>query len=272
MNKHPDVISCFSSLMSRLKSKSTVFQLADVEIGSNGNMYPVSMDAVFVLNSYNASSFSKYIEKSIKSWEKSYRDSYEDFEYTYEVIDDPDEIPKKAYSQKSTDKLASVLYTLKSGVYRYEEDDDIPEDHEAGETCGLNYILDLRTADAGFCIDIMTQGYDDYYINKITEDDKTVAELYKCKYEIVREVPRFLNIKDSLVRTLRTTHSKINKDSALSGLLEIKSDNYFTPCSYLMLINDNSDIVHLRLNKDNAIALTNTILCYIKTKGNLLSL
>jgi hypothetical protein len=272
LSKHPDVISAFSTLMSRLKSKSTVFQLADVEIGDNGNMYPVSMDAVFMLNSYNVSSFTKFIEQRSKAWQKSYGDTYEELEYTYEVIDDPDDLPKKAYSTKSTDKLASVLYTLKSGIYKYEKDDDIPEDKSYGETCGLNYLLDIKASSKGFDIYIMTQGYNKSFISKIQEDDKTVAKLYKCQFDIDRYIPRFVNNKDSLVRNLRNTHSKLNSADTMSTLLEVKSDNYFTPCSYIKEINDNADIVHLRLNKDNAIPLTNTILCYIKTKGNIISL
>jgi hypothetical protein len=272
LSKHPDVISAFSTLMSRLKSKSTVFQLADVEIGANGNMYPVSMDAVFVMNSYNVKSFTGFIDKRIKAWDKAYGDSYEELEYTYEVIDDPDKIPRKAYTAKATDRLAGVLYTLSNGVYKYESDDDIPEDHYVGETCGLNYVLNLEKTSDGFRIYIMTQGYNKAYVTGIQEDDKTVAQLYKCSYGVDSYIKAFRNRKDSLVRTLRNTHSKINSAETPSNMLELKSDNYFTPCSYLQKINSKSDIVHIRLNKDNAMSLTNTILCYIKTKGNLFTL
>ena len=70
INKQPDPISAFSSLLSRLKSKSVDCRIADVEVGKNGNMYPVSIEATVTLNSYNLSSFTGYIDKRIKAWEK----------------------------------------------------------------------------------------------------------------------------------------------------------------------------------------------------------
>ncbi len=272
LSKHPDVISAFSSLLTRLKSKSTICQLADVEIGSNGNMYPVSLDATFLLNSYAAGSFTAYIDKRIKAWEKAYGDSYEDLEYTYEVIDDPEALPEKAYSSKSTDRLTSVLYTISNDIYKYEETDKIPENREPGDTCGLNCTLDLKADNKSFDIRIMTQGYNAAYIRKIQDENRLISELYDCGYKTRYTVPRFLNTRDSLIRILLNTYTKLNNVSTASTLLNIDSDNYFTPCSYLQAINKKADIVHARLNKDNSVTLTNSILCYIRTKGNLLSL
>lgn len=272
LSKHPSVISAFSTLLTRLKSKSTICQLGDVSIGSNGNMYPVSLDATFLLNSYSAGSFTSYIEKRIKAWDKAYGSDYEDLEYTYEVIDDPDDLPDKAYTSESTDRLTSVLYTINNNIYKYEETDRIPDNRKPGDTCGLNCTLGLREFKKGFRIDIMTQGYDDGYIEKILDEDRLTAELYDCSLTTNVSIPRFVNDRDSLVRILLNTYSKVNNVSTATSLLSIDSDNYFTPCSYLHAINEKADIVHVRMNRDNSISLTNTILCYINTKGNLLSL
>ena len=106
----------------------------------------------------------------------------------------------------------------------------------------------------------------------IQDENKLISELYNCDYEIRYTVPRFNNSRDSLIRILLNTYYKLNNVSTANTLLSIDSDNYFTPCSYLQAISNKSDIVHVRLNKDNSIPLTNTILCYIRTKGNLLSL
>ncbi|MBR0400620.1 MAG: hypothetical protein IJH95_07410 [Mogibacterium sp.] len=270
--KHPDVISAFSSLLTRLKSKSTICQLADVKIGANGNMYPISLDATFLLNSYAAGSFTSFIDKRIKAWEKAYGDSNEDLEFSYEVTDDIEKLPKKAYTAESTDRLTSVLYTINNDIYRYEESDKIPENRKVGDTCGLNCALDLEQIKGGFSIDIMTQGYNDSYIKKIQDENELISELYDCKTETKYTVPRFINNRDSLIRNLLNTYSKVNNVSTASSILAIDSDNYFTPCSYLNAINKKADIVHVRFNKDTSVLLTNTILCYINTKGNLLSL
>ena len=72
INKQPDPISALSSLLTRLKSKSTECRLSEVSIGNNGDMYPVSLEATITLNSYNLASFTGYIDKRIKAWEKAY--------------------------------------------------------------------------------------------------------------------------------------------------------------------------------------------------------
>ena len=268
ISKHPDPVSALGTLLARLKSKSAIFQLADFEVGTNGNMYPVSIDATIMLNSYNVSSFTKYIDKRIKAWEKAYSKDYEELTYTYEVIDDPEKLPTESYSRKATARLANVLYTLQSGLYKYEESDDIPEGREAGDICGINAITGLHAEDGYIYVDIMTQAYNDTYMDRIMSDNTASAELFDCKLSETSSVPRFLNEKDSLKRTLISTHYKLNSSSSSGGTLKSDFDNYFTPCSYLAAKNENADVIHLRLDPENSSSMINTIICYIAYKGN----
>ncbi len=270
ISKHPDPVSALSTLLTRLKSKSAIYQLADFEIGTNGNMTPVSLDATILLNSYAVPSFTKYIDKHIKNWEKSYGDDYENLEYTYEVIDDPEALPEKTYSRKATARLTNVLYTLKSGVYKYEATDNIPEGRSEGDIYGINYVTGIRAEDGYICVDIMTQAYDDEFMQKIMDDNTAAAELFECSFREVSEIPRFLNEKDSLSRTLDKTFGKINDLTSTNEILRRENDNYFTPCSYLAAKNEKADVIHLRINSEQANILTNTVLCYIAYKGNIL--
>jgi hypothetical protein len=268
INKHPDPIVAFSSLLTRLKSKSTICQIADFEVGTNGNMYPVSLDATIMLNSYAASSFTKYIEKQIKAWEKSYGDEYENLTYTYEEIDEPDDMPKKAYSAKATARLTNVLYTLKSGLYKYDAADIIPEGRKQGDIYGINAITGLRAEKGSICIDLMTQAYDDEFMQRIIDDNTAAAVLFDASFTETGSVPRFLNDRDSLYRTFNSTFFKVNGSDSASSVLRTETDNYFTPCSYIAEKNKYADIIHIRTNGANATKVANTILCYIKTKGN----
>ena len=266
--KHPDPVSALGTLLARLKSKSVIFQLADFEVGNNGNMYPVSIDATIMLNSYAVSSFTKYIDKRIKAWEKAYGKDYEDLSYTYEVIDDPESLPTESYSRKATARLANVLYTLQTGLYKYEESDNIPEGREAGDICGINAITGLHAEDGYICVDLMTQAYDDIYMDRIMNDNTASAELFDGSISETSSVPRFLNEKDSLQRTLISTHYKLNSSSSAGGTLRSEYDNYFTPCSYLSAKNENADVIHLRLDPESSASMINTIICYIAYKGN----
>ena len=270
ITKHPDPVSALSTLLARLKSKSAIYQLADFEVGTNGDMYPVSMDATIMLNSYAVPSFTKYIDKRIKAWNKAYGSDYEELSYTYELIEDPEQMPEEAYSRKATEKLTNVLYTLKSGVYQYEADDSIPEGRAEGDIYGINAVTGVRAADGAIVVDIMTQAYDDEYMHKIMDDNRAAAELFDCRFKEGSSVPRFLNEKDSLSRTFRSTFYKVNGTTNASTVLSTQTDNYFTPCSYLAAKNENADVIHLRLNSDMSYIMTNSILCYVAYKGNIL--
>lgn len=269
ITKHPDPVSALGTLLARLKSKSAIYQLADFVVGTNGNMYPVSMNATIMLNSYAVPSFTKYIDKLIKAWEKAYGKDYENLSYTYEVIDDPEQLPEESYSRKASAKLTNVLYTLKNGIYKFgDTGTTVPEGKTPEDTCAINAITGMHSEDDAICVDLMTQAYDDSYLDLIMSDNTAAAELFECSIRENLYVPRFLNEKDSLQRTINSTYYKLNRDSAAGGSLQVTTDSYFTPCSYLAQINDKADIVHIRYNSDNAAAMINTILCYMAFKGN----
>ena len=272
MADHPDPVSVFSLLLTRLKTKSVSFQLTDFDIGSAGDNYPVSLDVTFLMNSYSVSSFTGYIKKQIKSWENSYTDEeYQGISFTYEVIDDPEELPETAYTSDTSGMLTNILYTVKTGLYKYEEDDEIPEGHEGGDICGINCITDIRTEEDSLYIDLVSEAYNSDYMKRITGDNKAAAKLFKCSAEVNEKYPAFMNDKDALYRTFTKTFTRVKKSSGLSGGLKERSDDFFTPCSYISLLGKKADIIHLRLNPKKAVALTNTILLYIETKGNFFS-
>ncbi len=266
--KHPDPVSALSTLFTRLKSKSVAFQLADFEIGNNGSMYPYSAEATIMLNSYAVPSFTKYIDKRIKAWEKAYGKDYEELSYTYEVIDDPEQLPEESYSRKATAKLTNSLYTIQSGLYKYEKDDRIPEGREEGDICGINAVTGMHKEDGYICIDLMSQAYNDAYMERIISDNTAAAELFENNITETSSIPVFLNQKDSLSRTIISTYYKLNNSSAGGGALLTDMDNYFTPCSYLAVRAPKADIVHLRFNSDDASRMINTLLCYIAYRGN----
>ena len=268
ISKQPDPFAALSSLLTRLKSKSTDCRVADVSIGSNGNMYPVSLEVTIVLNSYNLKSFTFYIDKRIKDWDKTYGDAFEDLKYEYEVIEDEEDLPETVYTAETTDKLTGILYTVTGGTYKYAESDAIPEGKDAGDVYGINCLTGMETSDDSIKIRVITQGVNDQYTDRICNDNKAAADLYECGYELTEVTEAFVNEKDSLARTFRSTYEKVNKNDTGDATLASETDNFFTPCSYLAKKNAKADIIHIRMKNSNATRIANTILCYIKTKGN----
>lgn len=268
ISKQPDPVSAFSSLLTRLKSKSVDCRLADIKIGRNGNMYPVSLEATITLNSYNLSSFTGYIDKRIKAWDKAYDSDSNGITYTYEVIEDSDELPEKVYTAETTDRLTGILYTIRSGSYRYTESDALPEGKSAGDIYGINCIIDVEGSKSSIRIPVIVQGVNDSFTERILNDNKAAADLYRCKYNETERTEAFLNESNRLSRTFKTTFEEVNDNSVAESVLETTTDNFFTPCSYLQAKNSKADIIHIRTKGSSASSIANTILCYIKAKGN----
>ncbi len=268
ISKQPDPFSAFSSLLTRLKSKSVDCRLADLEVGSNGNMYPVSLEATIVLNSYNMSSFTSYIEKRIKAWDKTYGSDYEGLVFTYEVIEDEDAMPEKVYTAATTDRLTGLLYTIRSGSYRYIESDALPEGKDVGDIYGINCITDIEASSKSIKIPVIIQGVNDSFTERILNDNKAAADLYKCTYSEIGHVDAFSNTRDKLSRTFKSTYEKVNKGSVTEPAISLITDNFFTPCSYLQEKNSKADIIHIRTKGSAAPSIANTILFYLKAKGN----
>ena len=268
INKQPDPVSALSSLLTRLKSKSVDCRLADVSVGDNGNMYPVSLEATITLNSYNQSSFTGYIDKRIKAWEKSYASDHENLLFTYEQIENEEEMPEKVYSAETTDRLTGILYTIRSGAYRYSEGDAVPEGKEVGDIYGINCITNILPVEDRITIPVIIQGVNDSFTERILNDNKAAAELYECSYAQTGKVDAFVNNRDKLSRTFKSTYEKVNDSSVSESILDVTTDNFFTPCSYLQEKNGKADIIHVRTKGSSASGIANTILCYIKAKGN----
>lgn len=268
ISKQPDPIAAFSTLLSRLKSKSVDCRLADVKVGSNGNMYPVSLEATVTLNSYNLASFTAYIDKRIKAWEKAYGSDYEGLVYSYEVIEDEEAMPEKVYTAATTDKLTGILYTIRSAAYRYTENDALPEGKEVGDIYGINCLTDIVTGGSKIKIPVVIQGVNDSFTERMLNDNKAAAQLYECTYAQTGRVDAFTNTRDKLSRTFKNTYEKVNDTSVAESVLSLITDNYFTPCSYLQAKNNKADIIHIRTKGSAASRIANTILCYIKAKGN----
>jgi hypothetical protein len=201
-------------------------------------------------------------------YQTSYGKDMEDLEYSYEVIDDPEKLPETTYTAATTDTLAGLLYTVKSGLYKYGENDAVPEYKETGDVNAINSIMDIKAGDDSIKIKVMTQGADDMFTNRVIYDNKAAAELYGCEYTEGSKIDRFENDRDSLSLTYKKTYDKVNDNTTADAALRYDTDNFFTPCSYLAELNDKADIIHIRTNGANATKVANTLLCYIKTKGN----
>lgn len=272
ITKQISPIDLFSTILTRLKSKSTICQLANFSIGNKGNMYPESLDATIMINSYQVDSFTSYLDKRIKAFDKKKKEDFEDATYTYEVINDPALYPSEAYTKETFNSLTTILYAIKNGAYRYEEDDIILDGYEVNDIYGISCVNQIRCEEDGIFVDVNAQANSKEEIDNILADNAAACELSNCTIKTNNQIKAFDNSSTKLINTLKSTYFKVNDLSGDNVVLNSDMDTYFTPMSYLSMINSNADIVHVKENSKSSNVITNMILCYIQTKGNFLSL
>ena len=267
-------IILFSTLLTRLQTKSTICQLANLKVGNRGYMYPSSIEATILLNSYSVDSFTKYIDKRIEKFEKNHDiESEPNVKYSYEIIEkSSDAFPKKAYSKKTLKSLTTMLFTLDSDTYRFNEEDMIPDGYEEYSIYGISSVRQIRTDKSNIFIDITSQAINKSKLSEILNDHSEAAKLSDCSIKTTKKLESFKNNKPGLINTLQKTYFIVNDLSGTNITLKEKNDTYFTPMTYLARINKNMDIIHVKEGSKANTIITNMLLCYIETKGNFLSL
>lgn len=270
-SNHTNPIDLFSTVLTRLKSKSTICQLADFNVDDHGYMYPTDIEATVMINSYAVESFIGYLDKRIEAFQKKFDpDDYPDAYYQYEILEpDNKDYPTDAYTKETFNSLVTVLYAVKNGTYRFDEDDDIPEGYEESSIYGINSVRYINNGNNKIIIDIVSQALDIEAMEKLEADNSAAAELASCEISQDDDYKAFNNDAEGLIRTLQRTYFIVNRDYSSDASLHQMNDTYFTPMTFIHQLNPNADIVHIKMSSKISPIITNTLLCYIKTKGNL---
>ena len=116
---YPNPIKELGDLLAYFKTNSVIFELAKINGGTSGNLYPKSTSAVIVIDEDDHEKFEKRITTAIEN----FNDKYEDYGavYSYKEVKTPDTV----LTSDDMNKLVSVLYTLVDGVYERDEEDEI---------------------------------------------------------------------------------------------------------------------------------------------------
>lgn len=269
INNRVNPISLFSTLLTRLKSKSTICQIADIKVHNKGNMYPDSLEAKILINSYSLESFTKYLDKRIEAFNKACDD--ETCKYTYKILKDS-KIPDLAYSKKTFNALTSLLFTINDGTIRFDEDSIIPDDYEEKDINTIICPTQLRFDYDQMYLDVYLQAVNSDYLNQALKENATAAKLSNCSVYSSYKESSFKNKHNKFIHQLQSAYFKVSLLYGTASFLNIDADTYFTPMTYLKEINPNMDIIHIKENSISASTFTNTIIYYIQNRGNFLSL
>lgn len=272
ISSQPNPITAFGTVLSQLESRASHYEISNLKVINEGNMFPSSLEVDILVNSYSLENLTEYLDKRSEAFVDKYEEDFPEIEYTYEVIEDDSKIPSRCYTEDVCKSINNIIYTFNNGTYRFDEDDDIPADYKEDDIYGINSIEQLRETDNMMYIDICTQALTDGYMKKIVSDNKTIASFSHSKYVENESCSAFSNNDESLYNQLNFTYIKVNDATLKNFIIKEKEDFYFTPCSYIQELNPKTDIIHLAVNEDSVNVITNTVLCYIDSLGRFLSL
>lgn len=263
-HKEPSVISQLQSILTRLRSKSTYFQIANISVDDNGNLNPCSLEFDLLINKYDLDSYTKWLDNKSNKFVKKYKKDYPDISYKYEVVSDINSLPNTVFNSENIKSLSNILYTIKNGDYSFNDNEENNTKNQDLHIYGKNNICGIETKDYSIKLNILTEAYDKTYLEQINTENSTAASIFNAKYTIEKDIPAFENKNELLIKMLAKAYTKVNLFTNRNATLPEKWDEEFTTCSYLLEKNDNLNIIHLSISRNDGLNITNVLLNYHK--------
>lgn len=247
--KQTNPISSLSTILTRLRTKSISFQLADLKVQNNGNMSPSGVEATILLNSYSMESVTSYLDDRIKDFEDDNKKDFPDSYYEYSELQT---LPAYAYSDSATNKLSNFLYTVKSGAYRFDKE-NVPDGSKEGDLYGFNSIQNIYSKNGKLCVRLTTAAQDSRYLEQIVKENRAAASLSEVKLETEITDSPYRNSSSDLYQLIEDAYSKVNDTSTVDATIPEENDEAFTVMSFLASKRKGTDAVHVTTT-DKAVA------------------
>lgn len=258
IKNQPNPISTLNSVLTKLRSKALAFQIADIDVKNNGNLYPSGIDITILINSYSIETVTKYLDSKAEDYTEDFIENFPDIKFEYEILENSDSLPEEAYSDETTNYLYNLIYTVTNGTYRFKEG-EVPDGFEENQIYGVNCYEDIEVKGDKLVLSVNTSALSTLYMDQIMSDNRMAAEL--CNAEVITRshAPEFNNLSEVFSNRIEHSYSKVNENTSKDATIKQKTDNSFTPCSYLVSKNKGLDTVHLCANKTSYYKLTNAI-------------
>lgn len=261
MSSQPNPIDSLSTLLTYLKGKSVPYEISDLKVGSNGNMYPDSLTVTVLVNSYTLTDLTTYLDKRSESFKKTYSDDYPDASYTYEVLDDAS-LPSTVYSSSTTDSMTNLLFTIASGVYRFDKS-EATDEHKEGDPYAFNCFTDLKDSGDTMKLTVSTSALSSVYMDQVAGENEAAAKLNNADINVEKQYAAFSGNDTSIPLELANIYTKTNAITGKDMTIQVKDDTYVTPCSLLGDVNGTATIVHICIAEDNNTYIANMLMNYI---------
>lgn len=261
-DSQPPIISQLQTILTRLRSKSTQFQISRIALSDNGNLKPTSLELDLLINNYDLDSYKKWLDDKSGRFEKKYKKKHPNVSYKFEVITDQSALPNEVYSSESIKSLSNILYTIKNGDYKFDDEKESDLSNPNIKRFGKNIISNILVDNSSIDLKIVTDACNEDYLSQIENENSTAAAIFNSSYQPGEHIPAFNNKDQSLNKMLAKAYTKVNLFTDRNITLPEEWDESFTTCSYLNLKNNKLNTIHISISEEDGPNVSNVLLNY----------
>ena len=228
---YPNPIKAIGDLLASCQTSTVLFELASFEGGKYTDQIPGKATATIVLHENDVESFTKRFDNSYKKIEDIYKE-IDDESITFEYVMEPVDLPSQVICKEDTENIVSLMYTMISGTYLRNENDEV----QAYSNTGC-----ISTENGLFKLDINARSLNDEVMTELEGVVKTICGLSDISYKknagtrvwsnpaetpLVSSLSESLNAEASSALEMMYIDEIINKDPDINLIsLGTKLDN-----------------------------------------------
>ncbi|MDD6310584.1 MAG: hypothetical protein PUB09_01440 [Firmicutes bacterium] len=168
---YPNPIETIGGLLATTKSSGKLFEIADFSCQAHEGYTPYTATATIVVDSNNVESIKKKFDKSYETMENRFEKLDSEFVYTM----DKSKMPGKVLSEKSSNNLISLMYTLNTG--------NCIQDEESGLVYATSYIDSISTKNSKLNLSLKVRTRGEEYLDDVSEMYEITAGLCSTQYK-----------------------------------------------------------------------------------------
>ena len=237
-----------NTLLANLKKSSVDFEIISFTGGKKDMLYPGSCTLKITVDEDRQKAFLGRINSRIESFNKrKSAASDDDAEFGFREIP----VPEKCFTQKSSARLVSFVYTLLEDEYRRDEETD-----DLIAACDVSYI---RAVKGKAIVGSTACSISDDVLKEIDDAEETLCGLSGFKYKKISGIPSWsAEAENGLPEMIKKSYKKYTGKK-----LVIQSQVTPSAAGYVTELNDRCDILSVTVSPSTMMDLTGTLMEYL---------
>lgn len=251
ISSYPNPIKELGDLLAYFKTNALIYELAQINGGNSGNLYPKSASMTVVIDENDYDKLQSRLDTAIENFNDDYLEDFPDLTYTYEET----KLPHSVLSQNYSNEFVSLLYTLLDGVYYRDEEDNLVSLTSIGSVKSVNNTYQISAVGNSLTSDNMAL---------IDTDYETICGLSDVSYQKTdwQKVWNSDSDSDFATELITAFDDYSGKD------LEFKDSVPATNASYIFRKNEKCNIVNITLNEEKIERYAGTIVTFMMNQPN----